>query len=189
MSARCAASAGHTVVGWAPGIDLGGEGVRYVRMQWGSKDESEGYPFLDMTGRYIDIVDPFELLSMAAYTKPCPWIVANGMALGALIGSYQKGPCVGKLQLGSAWWFNDHLGGMRAQLETLAELGCLGNFVGMLTDSRSFLSYTRHEYFRRILCQFLGEKVARGEIPADLKWLGKIVEDISYFNAKRYFGF
>ena len=110
-------------------------------------------------------------------------------ALAALIGSFQKGPAVGKLQLGSAWWFNDHFAGMRAQLETLAELGCLGNFVGMLTDSRSFLSYTRHEYFRRILCGWLGEKIARGEIPGDLKWLGKIVEDVSYFNAKRYFGF
>ena len=108
-------------------------------------------------------------------------------ALGALIGSFQKGPAVGKLQLGSAWWFNDHLPGMRNQLETLAQLGCLGNFVGMLTDSRSFLSYPRHEYFRRILCQWLGEKVERGEIPNDLKWLGGIVEDISYNNANRYF--
>ena len=108
-------------------------------------------------------------------------------ALGALIGSFQKGPAVGKLQLGSAWWFNDHLPGMRNQLETLAQLGCLGNFVGMLTDSRSFLSYPRHEYFRRILCQWLGEKVERGEIPSDLKWLGGIVEDISYNNANRYF--
>ena len=86
--ARCATSAGHAVVGWAPGIDLGGEGVRYVRMQWGSKDESEGYPFLDMTGRYIDIVDPFELLPMAAYAKPCPWVATKGMALGALIGGW-----------------------------------------------------------------------------------------------------
>ena len=108
-------------------------------------------------------------------------------ALGALIGSFQKGPAVGKLQLGSAWWFNDHLPGMRNQLETLAQLGCLGNFVGMLTDSRSFLSYPRQEYVRRILCQWLGEKVERGEIPSDLKWLGGIVEDISYNNANRYF--
>ena len=74
-------------------------------------------------------------------------------------------------------------------LEALAALGCLGNFVGMLTDSRSFLSYTRHEYFRRILCQKLGKEVENGEIPADMKWLGQIVEDISYNNAKRYFGF
>ena len=108
-------------------------------------------------------------------------------ALGALIGAFQKGPAVGKLQLGSAWWFNDHKRGMADQLEALAALGCLGNFVGMLTDSRSFLSYTRHEYFRRILCGMLGEQVARGELPNDLKWLGQIVEDISYNNANRYF--
>ena len=108
-------------------------------------------------------------------------------ALGALIGSFQKGPVAGKLQLGSAWWFNDNLNGIGAQLDAFAELGCLGNFVGMLTDSRSFLSYTRHEYFRRILCRKLGEKVERGEVPNDLRWLGGIVEDICYNNANRYF--
>ena len=110
-------------------------------------------------------------------------------ALGALIGSFQKGPVKGKLQLGSAWWFNDHMDGMRAQLKSLMALGCLGNFVGMLTDSRSFLSYTRHEYFRRLLCQLLGDMTEKGEIPNDLKWLGGIVEDISFNNANRYFGF
>ena len=110
-------------------------------------------------------------------------------ALGALIGSFQKGPVKGKIQLGSAWWFNDHHEGMRAQLKSLMALGCLGNFVGMLTDSRSFLSYTRHEYFRRILCQLLGEMVERGEVPNDLKWLGGIVSDVSFNNANAYFGF
>ena len=78
---------------------------------------------------------------------------------------------------------------MRRQLEALAALGCLGNFVGMLTDSRSFLSYTRHEYFRRILCQKFGAEVERGELPNDVKWLGRIVEDISYNNARNYFKF
>ena len=78
--------------------------------------------------------------------------------------------------------------GMRDQIAALEALGCLGNFVGMLTDSRSFLSYTRHEYFRRILCTKIGEEVERGEIPADLKWLGKVVRDVSFGNAKRYFG-
>ena len=112
---------------------------------------------------------------------------ADTPALGALIGSFQKGPTVGKLQLGSAWWFNDHRDGMGAQLDALMALGCLGNFVGMLTDSRSFLSYTRHEYFRRILCAKLGGMVERGEVPSDLKWLGKVVEDISYNNANRFF--
>ena len=107
--------------------------------------------------------------------------------LATLMGSFQKGPDRGKIQLGAAWWFLDQKDGMRKQIEALAALGCLGNFVGMLTDSRSFLSYTRHEYFRRILCGKLGEEVARGEIPNDIEWLGKIVADISFNNANRYF--
>jgi glucuronate isomerase len=108
--------------------------------------------------------------------------------LTSIMGCFQKGPDRGKIQLGSAWWFLDHKDGMSRQIDALGALGCLGNFVGMLTDSRSFLSYTRHEYFRRILCRKLGEEVERGEIPCDLKWLGGIVEDISYNNAKSYFG-
>ncbi len=109
--------------------------------------------------------------------------------LATLMGSFQKAPTRGKIQLGAAWWFLDQKDGMRRQLEALSTLGCLGNFIGMLTDSRSFLSYTRHEYFRRLLCQKLGEEVEKGEIPNDLKWLGRIVEDISFNNANRYFGF
>ena len=109
--------------------------------------------------------------------------------IATIMGCFQKAPDRGKLQLGAAWWFLDQKDGMKKQLEALAALGTLGNFVGMLTDSRSFLSYTRHEYFRRLLCQKLGEEVERGEIPNDLKWLGGIVEDISFNNANRYFGF
>ncbi len=108
--------------------------------------------------------------------------------LASIMGCFQKGPDRGKIQLGSAWWFLDHKDGMSRQIDALGALGCLGNFVGMLTDSRSFLSYTRHEYFRRILCRKLGEEVERGELPNDVKWLGGIVEDISYNNAKSYFG-
>ena len=108
--------------------------------------------------------------------------------LASIMGCFQKGPGRGRIQLGSAWWFLDQKDGMRRQIEALSALGCLGNFVGMLTDSRSFLSYTRHEYFRRILCQKLGEEVERGELPNDLEWLGQVVADISYNNAKDYFG-
>ena len=93
----------------------------------------------------------------------------------------------GKMQHGSAWWFNDNKQGMRDQLISLANLSLLGNFVGMLTDSRSFLSYTRHEYFRRILCNLIGEWVENGEYPADMTVLGGMVEDICCNNAKRYF--
>ena len=109
--------------------------------------------------------------------------------LASVMGSFQKGPERGRMQLGSAWWFLDQKDGMRKQLEALGALGTLGNFVGMLTDSRSFLSYTRHEYFRRILCQKLGEEIEKGELPDDLEWLGGIVRDIAFNNARDYFGF
>ena len=94
-----------------------------------------------------------------------------------------------KIQQGSAWWFNDHKIGMRNQMLSLANLGNLSGFVGMLTDSRSFLSYTRHEYFRRILCDLIGDLVENGEFPYDEDTLSEIVKDISYYNAVRYFGF
>jgi len=109
--------------------------------------------------------------------------------LGSAIGSFQGGGIPGKMQLGSAWWFNDTRDGMLEQLRALANLGLLGRFVGMLTDSRSFLSYTRHEYFRRILCNLIGEWAENGEVPSDMELLGGLVKDISYGNAKRYFGF
>lgn len=109
-------------------------------------------------------------------------------ALVALMGCYQK-DSAGKIQLGSGWWFNDTRAGMRNQLTQFADGSVLHNFVGMLTDSRSFLSYTRHEYFRRVLCEFIGEMVERGEAPADEKLLGELVEAISYQNAKTYFNF
>ncbi len=112
----------------------------------------------------------------------------DNQLIDTIIGAFQSTQCPGKIQHGSAWWFSDTKSGMEEQLRSLANLALLGNFVGMLTDSRSFLSYTRHEYFRRILCNFLGSLVDNGEYPADFATLGKIVEGISYQNAKRYFG-
>jgi len=108
--------------------------------------------------------------------------------LGTLMGSFQDGKIPGKLQLGSAWWFNDHIDGMILQMKTLANVGLLSKFVGMLTDSRSFLSYPRHEYFRRILCNIIGDWVEQGLYPNNETLLKKIVEDICYYNAKTYFG-
>lgn len=108
--------------------------------------------------------------------------------LDTLMGAFQGGGIRGRIQHGSAWWFNDNRQGMRDQLISLGNLGLLGNFIGMLTDSRSFLSYTRHEYFRRILCDLFGEWVENGEFPDDPKLLGTLVEDICHNNAKRYFG-
>ena len=113
----------------------------------------------------------------------------DNAAIGTLIGCFQEPGAAGKIQQGSAWWFNDHKSGMVKQMTSLANLGLRGNFIGMLTDSRSFLSYTRHEYFRRVLCGMLGGWVEQGECPADMEWLGGIVQDISYCNAWNYFGF
>lgn len=113
----------------------------------------------------------------------------DNAAIGTIIGCFQDSSAVGKIQQGSAWWFNDNKNGMREQMISLANLGLLGNFIGMLTDSRSFLSYTRHEYFRRILCDLIGGWVENGEYPEDYEALEKIVKGISYNNAVRYFGF
>ena len=113
---------------------------------------------------------------------------ADNAFIDTLIGAFQGSEIAGKIQHGSAWWFNDNKQGMRDQLVSLANLSLLGNFVGMLTDSRSFLSYTRHEYFRRILCRLIGEWVENGEYPDDQASLATLVEDICYNNAKKYFG-
>ena len=113
----------------------------------------------------------------------------DNQAIGSIIGCFQDSSAVAKIQQGSAWWFNDNKIGMQEQMTALANLGNLSGFVGMLTDSRSFLSYTRHEYFRRILCNLLGGWVENGEFPNDMETLSEIVKDISYYNAKRYFGF
>lgn len=108
--------------------------------------------------------------------------------LATMIGNFQDGETAGKIQWGSGWWFLDQKDGMEQQIETLSLMGTLSQFVGMLTDSRSFLSYTRHEYFRRILCNMLGNDINSGVLPQDTKLIGKMVEDICYYNAKAYFG-
>ncbi|WP_078579372.1 glucuronate isomerase [Salipaludibacillus agaradhaerens] len=112
---------------------------------------------------------------------------AHNMVIATAIGNFQKGSCKGKIQFGSGWWFNDQKDGMIRQLTDLANTGLLSTFVGMLTDSRSFLSYTRHEYFRRILCNLLGQWMEAGEVPEDYKLLGEIVQGICFNNAERYF--
>jgi len=134
-----------------------------------------------------------QLLSALDATEQLPKTVlyslnpADNAQLGTLIGSFQ-GTCVpGKIQHGSAWWFNDNKTGMQEQMVSLANLGILGNFIGMLTDSRSFLSYARHDYFRRILCELIGGWVENGEYPNNDASLKKIVEGICYNNAARYF--
>lgn len=107
--------------------------------------------------------------------------------LATMLGNFQGGGIAGKIQFGSGWWFNDQKDGMIRQMTALSQLGLISKFVGMLTDSRSFLSYTRHEYFRRILCNYLGELVENGEYPCDMEVLGSIVQDICFNNANKYF--
>jgi glucuronate isomerase len=110
--------------------------------------------------------------------------------IATMLGNFQEGPVAGKIQFGSGWWFLDQKYGMEAQMNSLSVLGLLSRFVGMLTDSRSFLSYPRHEYFRRILCNLIGNDVEQGLLPAsELPFLGKLVEDVSYNNANKYFEF
>lgn len=113
---------------------------------------------------------------------------ADNEQIGTLLGCFQSSEVPGKIQQGPAWWFNDNKSGMEDQMRSLANLSILGNFIGMLTDSRSFLSYTRHDYFRRIMCNMIGNWVENGEYPNDEEALKRIVEGISYYNAKRYFG-
>ncbi|WP_232510306.1 glucuronate isomerase [Paenibacillus crassostreae] len=113
----------------------------------------------------------------------------DNYVIAGIIGSFQGGGVAGKMQFGTAWWFNDNKEGMLDQMKVLSNLGLLTRFVGMLTDSRSFLSYTRHEYFRRLVCRLIGEWVEEGEIPYDMELLGSIVKGISHQNAKEYFAF
>ena len=112
---------------------------------------------------------------------------ADNEMIATMVGNFNDGTIAGKMQFGAAWWFLDQKMGMINQLNALSNMGLLGRFVGMITDSRSFLSYPRHEYFRRILCNLIGHDVENGELPNDIEWLGKMVENICYFNAKKYF--
>ncbi len=114
---------------------------------------------------------------------------ADNEVFATMIGNFNDGSVKGKVQFGSGWWFLDQKDGMTKQLNALSNMGLLSCFIGMLTDSRSFLSFPRHEYFRRLLCNILGDEMQRGEIPQDMDLVGKMVSDISYFNAKEYFNF
>jgi glucuronate isomerase len=109
--------------------------------------------------------------------------------LATMAGNFADGSVPGKMQFGSAWWFMDQLDGMERQMNALSNMGLLSRFVGMITDSRSFLSYSRHEYFRRLLCNLLGEDVKRGLLPDDRGGLARLVRDVAFANARDYFGF
>lgn len=148
---------------------------------------------IDAINTYSSSIEMGQYLNALAIDDSLPKTIiyslnpADNAAIGTVIGCFQDSSAVGKIQHGAAWWFNDHKTGMMEQMTSLANLGLLGNFVGMLTDSRSFLSYTRHEYFRRIMCELIGGWVENGEYPDDEKALKQIVEGISYYNCKNYF--
>ena len=149
-------------------------------------DTIHDYGRISALAEYLDALNTQNALPRTILYSLNP---SDNALIGTLIGCFQDSSARGKIQQGSAWWFNDHKKGMTDQMTTLANLGLLANFPGMLTDSRSFLSYTRHEYFRRILCNLLGSWVENGEYPADFDTLGKIVKGISYNNAVDYFQF
>jgi glucuronate isomerase len=145
-------------------------------------DLSIAYPL----SRFLDSLDKEGRLPKTILYTLNP---KDNYVLGTMLGNFQGSEVSGKIQFGSAWWINDHKDGMEEQMKALGNLGMLSTFVGMLTDSRSFLSYTRHEYFRRILCNLIGEWVENGEFTDDIEILGELVKNISYKNAKMYFGF
>ena len=181
---------------------------QYAKMNWvmqihyGCKRDNNAYMFeklgadtgYDCINNYAPSAQMADFLNELGATNDIPKTILYSLnpndnaSIASIIGCFQ-GDVPGKIQQGSAWWFNDHKLGMIEQMSELANLGCLGNFVGMLTDSRSFLSYTRHEYFRRILCELFGSWVENGEYPADMKALESMVRGISYNNAVKYFGF
>ena len=149
----------------------------------------------DTAGQHNDSANLAKLLDLLDVNEVLPKTVifpidpGKNTAVETLAGAFQKPGIKGAVQQGAAWWFNDTKCGIETQLKSFSDLSVLGCFIGMLTDSRSFMSYTRHEYFRRILCNYIGNLVENGEYPNDEKYLEKIISGISYYNAKEYFTF
>jgi glucuronate isomerase len=149
-------------------------------------DSIGDYPQAAGMARFFDRLDNSEQLAKTIVYNLNP---ADNDVFATLIGNFQDGSSPGKMQFGSAWWFLDQLDGMEKQINSLSNMGLLSRFVGMLTDSRSFLSYSRHEYFRRLLCNMIGNDVERGLLPHDMGLLGTLVQDVCFRNARQYFGF
>jgi glucuronate isomerase len=148
-------------------------------------DSIGDWPQADALGRFLDQLEAEGTLPATIVYNLNP---SDNFVFAAMIGNFQDGKLAGKIQFGSGWWFLDQEDGMRAQMDALSNAGLLSHFVGMTTDSRSFMSYPRHEYFRRVLCNMLGKDIERGALPRRPDYLGRLVEDISFGNAKRYFG-
>ncbi len=142
------------------------------------------YPTARSLSKFLDALDTTDQLTKTVLYNLNP---ADNEIMATMIGNFNDGSIKGKVQWGSGWWFSDQLEGMTKQINTLSNMGILSCFIGMLTDSRSFLSFPRHEYFRRLLCNLFGNDIEKGLLPKDLPWIGKIISDISYGNAKNYF--
>jgi glucuronate isomerase len=148
-------------------------------------DSIGDFPQAVALSRYLNALDATDQLPRMVIYNLNP---ADNYVFAAMVGNFQDGTIPGKIQFGSGWWFLDQKEAMEWQLNSLSNLGLLSRFVGMLTDSRSFLSYPRHEYFRRTLCNLLGGDIARGEIPNDMGLVGGMVKNICFANARNYFG-
>ena len=177
--------------GWTQQLHLGAMRNNSTRMMQSlgpdtGFDSIGDYPQAYALGRLLDRLDSTNQLCKTILYNLNP---ADNEVMATMLGNFQDGSCPGKIQLGSAWWFLDQKDGMERQLGALSALGLLSRFVGMLTDSRSFLSYSRHEYFRRLLCNLLGNDVENGLLPHDMELLGNMVCDICFRNARAYFGF
>jgi glucuronate isomerase len=147
-------------------------------------DSIGDYPQAQKLSAFLNALDSKDTLCKTIIYNLNP---ADNEVMATMIGNFNDGSVKGKVQWGSGWWFLDQKDGMTKQLNTLSSMGLISCFIGMLTDSRSFLSFPRHEYFRRILCNLLGDEIRKGELPNDVEWIGKLVSDISYHNAKAYF--
>lgn len=147
-------------------------------------DSIGDFPQARAVSAYLNSLDKKNRLARTILYNNNP---ADNEVMATMIGNFNDGSVPGKVQWGSAWWFLDQKEGMTRQLNALSNMGLISRFIGMITDSRSFLSYPRHEYFRRILCGLFGEEIERGELPDDLEWTGKLIRDICYFNARNFF--
>lgn len=155
------------------GADVGADSI-------GDFSQSRGLSF------FLDFLDNESKLAKTILYNLNP---RDNEVFASMAGNYNDDSIAGKIQWGSAWWFLDQKDGIEKQLNVLSNMGLLSRFIGMLTDSRSFLSFPRHEYFRRILCNLIAEDIVNGELPNDMEWLGSMVENICYYNAKNYFKF
>jgi len=186
---RCAA--GYSKLGWTMQLHIGALRNTNTAM-YNKLGPDTGYDVInDLSiaeglGAFLDCLEKEDNLPKTILYTLNP---KDNYVLGTMIGAFQKAPVAGKIQFGSGWWFNDQKDGMEQQMKALGNLGLLGRFVGMLTDSRSFVSYPRHEYFRRILCNMAGNWVKEGQYPADDEMLEEVIKGICYNNAEKYFGF